>query len=127
MRHLAINIAVIFIIAFSVIMFNRYDTLVGQIPFTIDFVAPFGSLVALGLGIGGLMQKDRKKIYAILGTIFSVGTIIVFNCIGLLLNHSISAMAYNDFPNSLITRSAASLPVMIDTGSPAGLYVHCPA
>ena len=29
------------------------------------------SLVALGLGIAGLLQKDRKKIFAILGTIFS--------------------------------------------------------
>ncbi len=37
------------------------------------------SLVALGLGIGGLMQKERKKIFAILGTVFAavslVGTI----------------------------------------------------
>ena len=32
----------------------------------------FMSLVALGLGIGGLRQKDRKKLFAILGTIFSV-------------------------------------------------------
>jgi hypothetical protein len=29
------------------------------------------NLVALGLGIGGLLQKERKKIFAILGTIFS--------------------------------------------------------
>ena len=28
-------------------------------------------LVAFGLGIGGLFQKDRKKLFAILGTIFS--------------------------------------------------------
>ena len=33
-------------------------------------------LVALGLGIGGLIQKDRKKIFSILGTIFSISTII---------------------------------------------------
>ena len=33
-------------------------------------------LVALGLGIGGLFQKDRKKIFPILGTIFSTLTII---------------------------------------------------
>ncbi|MDX9980739.1 MAG: hypothetical protein RBU25_12010 [Lentisphaeria bacterium] len=32
-------------------------------------------LVALGLGIGGLIQKDRKKVFAILGTIFSGLTI----------------------------------------------------
>ena len=29
------------------------------------------ALVALGLGIGGLLQKERKKIFAILGTVFS--------------------------------------------------------
>jgi hypothetical protein len=33
-------------------------------------------LVALGLGIGGLFQKDRKKIFPILGTIFSTLAII---------------------------------------------------
>jgi len=40
-----------------------------------------GSLVALGLGIGALMQKDRKKVFAILGTVFStvslLGTIFI--------------------------------------------------
>lgn len=39
------------------------------------------ALVALGLGIGGLLQKERKKIFAILGTIVSavplVGTIFI--------------------------------------------------
>lgn len=29
------------------------------------------ALLALGLGIGGLFQKERKKIFAILGTVFS--------------------------------------------------------
>ncbi|MCG9720890.1 hypothetical protein [Shewanella sp. Isolate7] len=33
------------------------------------------ALVGLGLGIGGLNQKQRKKIFAILGTIFSSVTI----------------------------------------------------
>lgn len=33
-------------------------------------------LVALGLGIAGLFQKDRKKLFAILGTTFSAATII---------------------------------------------------
>lgn len=37
------------------------------------------NLIALGLGIGGLVQEKKKKIFAILGTIFSatwiVGTI----------------------------------------------------
>lgn len=30
------------------------------------------AFVGLGLGIGGLLQKERKKIFAILGTVFSV-------------------------------------------------------
>lgn len=30
------------------------------------------SLVALGLGISGLLQKDRRQIFAVLGTVFSV-------------------------------------------------------
>ncbi len=35
-------------------------------------------LVAFGLGIGGLRQKETKKILAILGTVFSsVGILIV--------------------------------------------------
>jgi len=34
-----------------------------------------GDFVALGLGIGGLIQKERKKIFAILGTTFSAATI----------------------------------------------------
>lgn len=29
------------------------------------------ALIALGLGIAGLLQSDRKKIFAILGTVFS--------------------------------------------------------
>lgn len=36
----------------------------------------FLCLVALGLGIAGLMQKDRKKLFAILGTIFSTVTLV---------------------------------------------------
>jgi hypothetical protein len=31
----------------------------------------FVSMLALGLGIAGLVQKNRKKIFAVLGTIFS--------------------------------------------------------
>ncbi len=45
------------------------------------FALLLASLVALGLGIGGLIQKERKKIFAILGTVFSaaafVGTIFI--------------------------------------------------
>ena len=40
------------------------------------FAFLFVSLVALALGIGGLVQKDRKKVFAILGTVFSAGTIV---------------------------------------------------
>jgi hypothetical protein len=36
------------------------------------------SLIALGLGIGGLFQKERKKIFAILGIVFSAVTIVMF-------------------------------------------------
>ncbi|MFP4173662.1 MAG: hypothetical protein ACLFV4_12195 [Candidatus Hydrogenedentota bacterium] len=39
------------------------------------------SLVALGLGIAGLAQNDRRKIFALLGTIFSgvsiIGTLLI--------------------------------------------------
>ena len=34
-------------------------------------------LVALGLGIAGLLQKERKKIFAILGVVFSAGTFVL--------------------------------------------------
>ena len=34
-------------------------------------------LVALGLGIGGLFQKERKKIFAILGTVLSSAVFVV--------------------------------------------------
>ncbi|MBU2713971.1 hypothetical protein [Zooshikella harenae] len=36
------------------------------------FVVVGLSLVALGLGIGGLIQKQRRKVFAVLGIIFSV-------------------------------------------------------
>jgi len=36
----------------------------------------FLCLLALGLGIAGLIQKDRKKLFAILGTIFSTVTLL---------------------------------------------------
>lgn len=34
----------------------------------------FANLVAIGLGIGGLCQSERRKIFAILGTTFSTLT-----------------------------------------------------
>jgi hypothetical protein len=36
----------------------------------------FLELSAIGLGIGGLLQKDRKKVFSILGLSFSGGTIL---------------------------------------------------
>ena len=41
--------------------------------FLIVFV--FASLVALGLGFGGIFQKERKKIFSILGIVFSIVTL----------------------------------------------------
>jgi len=35
------------------------------------------ALVALGLRIGGLLQKEREKIFAILGTVFSAVSLVV--------------------------------------------------
>jgi hypothetical protein len=45
------------------------------------FAFLFVALVSLGLGIGGLIQKDRTKLFAVLGTVFSAcaffGTIVL--------------------------------------------------
>ena len=49
--------------------------------FLITFLG--AALVALGLGISGLLQKDRKKIFSILGTVFSA--VLVFATILLVL------------------------------------------
>jgi len=35
------------------------------------------SVIAIGLGIAGLIQKERKKIFAILGTVFATGAILI--------------------------------------------------
>ena len=40
-------------------------------------------LVSLGLGIGGLLQKERQKIFAILGTTFS--SLIILGTVGLIM------------------------------------------
>ena len=40
------------------------------------FACIFLQIVALGLGIGGLIQRNRKKIFATLGTVFSGMTIL---------------------------------------------------
>ena len=41
------------------------------------FALMSAELVALGLGIAGLLQKERKKIFAIFGVVFSAGTIVL--------------------------------------------------
>ncbi len=40
------------------------------------------SLIALGLGIGGLCQKERKKIFAILGT--TISTLMILGTLALI-------------------------------------------
>ncbi len=52
--------------------------------FLFVFTVFIADLVALGLGIGGLCQKDQKKIFAILGTVISalVGMVMIFVAIG---------------------------------------------
>ena len=51
--------------------------------FFLFFCYPIVFLVALGLGIGGLIQKERKKLFAILGIIISAMTITYPCCITL--------------------------------------------
>jgi hypothetical protein len=50
----------------------------------------FANLVAIGLGLGGLMKKGKKKLFAVLGTVFSsvitLGTIILI-AIGLIMKN----------------------------------------
>ncbi len=41
------------------------------------------SVLAVGLGVGGLFQKERKKIFAILGTVFS--SFLILSVIGLMV------------------------------------------
>ena len=43
----------------------------------------FLNVLAVGLGIGGLLQKERKKIFAILGTVFS--SFFILGVIGLMV------------------------------------------
>src|SRR5207253_8753704 len=48
-------------------------------------------LVAAGLGIAGVCQKDRKKIFAVLGIVFSITTVVcavVLMVIGLAMRQS---------------------------------------
>lgn len=43
----------------------------------------FLNVLSVGLGIGGLLQKERKKIFAILGTVFS--SFLILSVIGLMV------------------------------------------
>ena len=47
------------------------------------FLLMGGLLVGLGLGIGGLLQRERRKTFAILGTVLAAGTLLL--TIGILL------------------------------------------
>ena len=40
------------------------------------FFFVFTSLIALGLGIGGLFQKERRKVFAVLGTVIATAMIL---------------------------------------------------
>lgn len=57
-----------------------HDPLIETVLVPSILVLLLANFVALGLGIGGLFKKNRKKIFAILGTVFSsvpvVGTIL---------------------------------------------------
>ena len=48
------------------------------IGYCLCFGNPFVSLVSLLLGIGGLLQKDREKIFAILGVVISALIIVLY-------------------------------------------------
>jgi hypothetical protein len=58
---------------------------VGAVLGGLGLFALLGAAVfALGLGVGGLLQKERKKIFAVLGTVFSALTIVVTTFVMLL-------------------------------------------
>ena len=79
---IVVAIAMFFVFVFAAVMASRTHGVLDPNSL-IAIVIGFGivlclvlDLVALGLGISGLLQKDRKKIFALLGTIFSASTII---------------------------------------------------
>jgi hypothetical protein len=47
-------------------------------------LAVFVLLISLGLGIGGLIQKERKRIFSVLGVVFSSFTLLVFSIVMML-------------------------------------------
>lgn len=61
------------------------------------FVGLFIHLIGIGLGIAGLLQKNRKKVFSILGLIFNIScvmVVILIICLGL-----IAGRAITDFPS----------------------------
>ena len=54
------------------------DESVGAILVGLTIMGLFGlDIVAFGLGIGRLLQKSRKRIFAVLGVIFSAGAVML--------------------------------------------------
>ncbi len=51
-----------------------------------------GSFLALGLGIGGLFPKEQKRVFSILGTVFSSVTIVITFFLTLLSLSAIGAL-----------------------------------
>ena len=47
-------------------------------------LAVFVLLISLGLGIGGLIQKERKRIFSVLGVVFSSFTLLVISIVMML-------------------------------------------
>ena len=72
-------INVVYVIFIVLISINQYLQYIYTEHFRDYFLLIYllVSLLAFGLGIGGLMQKDRKKLFVNLGIIFSVLTILL--------------------------------------------------
>jgi hypothetical protein len=76
-----------FVWIFSLLTGIQYPTWVDEQLFLIVFIG--GPLVALMLGIGGLLQKNRKKGFSILGIGFSSLVLFIFGCLMYILSHTI--------------------------------------
>jgi hypothetical protein len=82
---LLINIFIIlYFVLGEIVPYPKPEFFVPPTSRNIYFASPFLFIVALGLGIGGLIQKDRKKLFAILGTVISTLTF-VFICFALIV------------------------------------------
>ena len=72
---------IVFVLAFppgalDEISVEEIEEIIEMYVYATVVVHGIAGLVALGLGIGGLIQKERKKIFAILGTVFSAPVIV---------------------------------------------------